>query len=55
VHKKRLLISDTLEHVDSENQFLKNRDFFFINVAKIGKNGPKMEFFDFFEISHFLM
>jgi hypothetical protein len=22
-------------------------------VAKIGKNGPKMEFFDFFEISYF--
>jgi hypothetical protein len=29
------------------------RDFYFINVAKIGKNGPKMEFFDFFKISHF--
>jgi hypothetical protein len=33
--------------------FLKKRDFYFINVAKIGKNGQKMEIFDFFEISHF--
>jgi hypothetical protein len=33
--------------------FNKTRDFYFINVAKIGKNRPKMEFFDFFEISHF--
>jgi hypothetical protein len=52
VQKKRLLISDTPEHVDSENiNFLnrspelalptfKKRDFYFINVAKIGKNGP---------------
>jgi hypothetical protein len=35
-------------------QLFKKRDFYFINVAKIGKNGPKMEFFEFFEISHFL-
>jgi hypothetical protein len=34
---------------------LKKRDFYFINVAKIGKNGPKMEFLDFFEISHFFI
>jgi hypothetical protein len=34
---------------------LPKRDFYFINVAKIGKNGPKMEFFEFFEISIFLM
>jgi hypothetical protein len=33
--------------------FLKKRDFYFINVAKIGENGPKMEFFEFFEISYF--
>jgi hypothetical protein len=64
-HKKRLLISDTPKHVDSENitfligrrnllyQLLKKRDFYFINVAKIGQNGPKMEFFDFVENSHF--
>jgi hypothetical protein len=31
----------------------KKRDFYFINVGKIGKNGPKMEFFEFFEISLF--
>jgi hypothetical protein len=35
-------------------QLLKKRDFYFINFAKIGKKGPKMEFFDFFEISIFL-
>jgi hypothetical protein len=26
----------------------KKRDFYFINVAKIGKNRPKKDFFDFF-------
>jgi hypothetical protein len=52
---------DTPEHADSENiklkigygsfiyQLFSKRDFYFLNVAKIGKNGPKMEFFDFFE------
>jgi hypothetical protein len=47
---------DTPEHVDSENiklkigyrpllyQFFSQRDFYFINVAKNGKNGPKLEF-----------
>jgi hypothetical protein len=25
-------------------QLFKKRDFYFINVAKIGKNGPKMDF-----------
>jgi hypothetical protein len=56
VHKKRLLISDTPEHVDSENikfligrrsllyQLFKKRDFYFINVAKIGKNGKNLIF-----------
>jgi hypothetical protein len=33
----------------------KKRDFYFINVAKIGKNGPKMEFFEFFEIFHVIV
>jgi hypothetical protein len=54
------------EHVDSGKrkikiarimgavyQLKKKRDFYFINVAKIGKNCPKMELFDFFENSHF--
>jgi hypothetical protein len=65
--KKGYWFRDIPEHVDSENikfligrrsylyQLLKKRDFYFINVAKIGKNGPNMEFFDFFEIANFLM
>jgi hypothetical protein len=35
-------------------QLLRKHDFYFINVAKIGKNRPKMEFFEFSEFSHFL-
>jgi hypothetical protein len=59
VKKIWLLISDTPEYVDSGRrsslyQLFKKRDFYFIKVAKIGKNGPKMDFFYFFEISHFL-
>jgi hypothetical protein len=53
------------EHVDSGKrkmkithgrvyQLLKKRDFYFINEAKIGKNGPKIDFFFFFFFnSHF--
>jgi hypothetical protein len=63
--QKCVLISDTPEHVDLENikfnigrrssvyQLKKNVIFTSLNVAKIGKNGPKNEFFIFFEVSHF--